>query len=83
MAPTSAASESRRAKQPGVDGPAQLAAALGRELSLSSRSVHADDRINTHPAVAPPLHASTTFRYARDPDELVPWSEVDVSLSRF
>src|SRR5689334_18964350 len=60
-------------------GPEQLTAAFGRQLSLASRSVHADDYANTHPAVAPPLHVSTTFRYSENPDELVPWSDIDVS----
>ena len=63
-------------------GPDQLAAAFGRQLSLASRSVHADDHTNTHTAVAPPMHVSTTFRYAENPDELVPWSDVDVSKPR-
>lgn len=60
------------------DGPGQLASVFNRELSLASRSIHADDYINTHRAVAPPMHVSTTFRYARDPDELVPWLNTDV-----
>ncbi|KAL1839012.1 hypothetical protein VTJ49DRAFT_1987 [Mycothermus thermophilus] len=58
-------------------GPDQLEAAFGRPLALASRSIHADDYTNTHPAVAPPMHVSTTFRYPRNPDELVPWSEAD------
>ncbi|KAL2153925.1 hypothetical protein VTH82DRAFT_2601 [Thermothelomyces myriococcoides] len=58
-------------------GPDQLTAAFGRQLSLASRSIHADDYTNTHAAVAPPMHVSTTFRYPRNPDELVRWSEVD------
>lgn len=57
----------------------QLTEAFGRELSLGSRSVHADDYTNSHTAVAPPMHVSTTFRYAENPDELVAWSDVDVS----
>lgn len=57
----------------------QLAEAFGKQLSLASRSVHADDYTNTHPAVAPPMHVSTTYRYSENPDELVPWSDVDVS----
>lgn len=64
-------------------GPDQLTAAFGRQLSLASRSVHADDHTNTHTAVAPPMHVSTTFRYADNPDELVPWADGDVSLSAF
>ncbi|KAL2142248.1 hypothetical protein VTI28DRAFT_1385 [Corynascus sepedonium] len=58
-------------------GPDQLTAAFGRQLSLASRSVHADDHTNTHTAVAPPMHVSTTFRYADNPDELVPWANGD------
>ncbi|KAG5931075.1 hypothetical protein E4U53_001961, partial [Claviceps sorghi] len=39
-------------------------------LSLSSRTIHADDFISAHRAVAPAMHVSTTFRYSHDPDEL-------------
>ncbi|KAK2589968.1 hypothetical protein QQS21_012359 [Conoideocrella luteorostrata] len=39
-------------------------------LSLSSRTVHADDFISAHRAVAPAMHVSTTFKYSNDPDEL-------------
>ncbi|RYP39491.1 hypothetical protein DL767_002225 [Monosporascus sp. MG133] len=41
-------------------------------LSLSARALHADDYLNSHQAVAPPMHVSTTFRYNRDPEKLVP-----------
>ncbi|KAK3337079.1 pyridoxal phosphate-dependent transferase [Cercophora scortea] len=58
-------------------GPNQLAAAFSRELSLASRSVHADDYINNHRAVAPPMHVSTTFRYSNNPDDLTPWHNTD------
>lgn len=46
-------------------------------LSLSSLAVHADDYINTHRAVAPPLHTSTTFRYSNDPSQLKQWDNTD------
>ena len=49
-------------------------------LSLSARTVHADDYLNSHPAVAPPMHVSTTFRYNRDPDRLEPWLNINVRL---
>lgn len=67
---------------PGTDtgtdsGPDQLASAFSHPLSIASLSVHADDYINSHQAVAPPLHTSTTFRYARDPDDLEPWKNLD------
>ncbi|TVY30455.1 putative trans-sulfuration enzyme [Lachnellula hyalina] len=39
-------------------------------LSLSSRTVHADDFLNQTQDVAPALHVSTTYRYNRDPDKL-------------
>ncbi|KAI0100364.1 pyridoxal phosphate-dependent transferase [Nemania sp. FL0031] len=55
-------------------GPAkQDAVALAsrlQHLSLSAQAVHADDFLNSHSAVAPPMHLSTTFRYSRNPDEL-------------
>lgn len=50
------------------------------ELSLASLSVHADDGISAHRAVAPAMHVSTTFRYSDDPDNLVPDENVDVRL---
>ncbi|KAK4170396.1 pyridoxal phosphate-dependent transferase [Cladorrhinum sp. PSN259] len=60
-----------------LDGPNKLAAAFSKELSLASRSVHADDYINNHQAVAPPMHVSTTFRYSDDPDKLVAWENIN------
>ncbi|EGS23618.1 putative pyridoxal phosphate binding protein [Thermochaetoides thermophila DSM 1495] len=61
------------------DAAAKLPAAFNKKLSLASRSVHADDHINKNPDVAPPMHVSTTYRYAANPDDLVPWSEIDES----
>ena len=63
---------------PAVTGPNQLSAAFGKQLSLASRSVHADDYINNHQAVAPPLHVSTTYRYSRNPDDLKQWENNNV-----
>ena len=66
---------------PVLDGPKKLAAAFPhKELSMASLSVHADDYINKHQAVAPPMHVSTTFRYAENPDDLKPWENVNVCL---
>jgi hypothetical protein len=48
-------------------------------LSLSSRSIHADDYLNKGQDVAPPLHVSTTYRYDRDPEKLQIWNERDVN----
>lgn len=50
-------------------------------LSLSSKTVHADDFLNKGQDVAPPLHVSTTFRYSNNPDELVALSDLDVRIS--
>lgn len=55
--------------------------------SLSTLTVHGDDDVNKIPAalqqevsdVAPALHVSTTFRYSRNPDELVEAKDCDVS----
>lgn len=60
-------------------GPAALEAAFPQHaLSLTSRAMHADDYINNHRAVAPPMHVSTTYRYTDDPDKLTYWGNVDV-----
>jgi hypothetical protein len=48
-------------------------------LTLSSKTIHADDYLNKGRDVAPPLHVSTTFRYNRDPDALQTLTSVDVS----
>jgi hypothetical protein len=48
-------------------------------LSLSSKTIHADDYLNKGRDVAPPLHVSTTFRYNRDPDALQTLTSLDVS----
>ncbi|KAL8303519.1 hypothetical protein RB600_007124 [Gaeumannomyces tritici] len=63
--------------RPAGPGPEPLEAALEPGLSLSTRAMHADDYINSHPAVAPPMHVSTTFRYNEDPDKLVFWGQPD------
>jgi cystathionine beta-lyase len=51
---------------------------MGR-LSLSSKTIHADDFLNQGQDVAPPLHVSTTFRYNKDPDKLKMWNQRGVS----
>lgn len=55
--------------------------------ALSTLTVHGDDDVNKIPSclrqevtdVAPAMHVSTTFRYSRNPDELVEAKDVDVS----
>lgn len=49
------------------------------KFSPATRAIHADDGIQKHSAVAPPMHVSTTFRYHDDPKDLVFWGEHDVS----
>ncbi|KAK7748411.1 hypothetical protein SLS62_008567 [Diatrype stigma] len=58
--------------------PTTLPASL-QHLSLSARTVHADDYLNSHQSVAPPMHVSTTFRYNRDPDLLAPWLNINTN----
>lgn len=41
-----------------------------RSYSLSTRSLHADDPLNSYTDVAPALHVSTTYRYNDDPEKL-------------
>jgi hypothetical protein len=52
-------------------------------LSLSSQAIHADDFLNVNQDIAPALHVSTTFRYTSNPDELVPYHQLDVRGSPF
>jgi len=49
-----------------------------KQLSLTARAIHAGDHLNSHHAVAPPMHVSTTFRYSDDPDKLAAWDNVNV-----
>lgn len=51
--------------------------------SPSTLGVHADDALNSTTDVAPALHVSTTFRYASDPDKLVPIHDTDVQKPPF
>jgi cystathionine gamma-synthase len=56
--------------------------------ALSTLTVHGDDDVNKIPSslqrevsdVAPAMHVSTTFRYSKNPEELVEAKDVDVSL---
>ncbi|KAH8901552.1 cystathionine gamma-synthase [Thozetella sp. PMI_491] len=59
------------------EGSHSLATSFEHELSISSRAIHADDYINSHRAVAPPIHVSTTFRYNSDPDKLGQGGNID------
>ncbi|KAI3316770.1 PLP-dependent transferase [Xylariaceae sp. AK1471] len=47
-----------------------------QHLSLSAQTVHADDFLNSHQAVAPPMHVSTTYRYSRNPEDLKPGTNI-------
>lgn len=49
-------------------------------LSLASSALHADDDLGNIQDVAPPLHVSTTFNYAKDPESLRVTSSYGVSL---
>lgn len=42
----------------------------------ATQALHADRHLDPTSDVAPPLHVSTNFRYASDPDALVPRAEV-------
>jgi cystathionine gamma-synthase len=54
------------------------------DFHMATRAIHADDFVSPHRAIAPGIHTAVNFRYARDPDELVPEENKDVrSLSGF
>lgn len=48
-------------------------------MSMATRAIHADDFVSPHRAIAPAMHVAVNFRYARDPDDLVPEENKDVS----
>lgn len=62
-----------------TNGNSSKASGTTRDLSLSSKTIHADDYLNNGTDVAPPLHVSTTFRYNKDPNALQVLAELDVS----
>lgn len=51
------------------------------DLALASLAIHADDGFSIHRAVAPAMHVSTTYRYSRNPEDLIPMENIDVRLS--
>ncbi|CAG9945071.1 unnamed protein product [Clonostachys rosea f. rosea IK726] len=54
--------------------------ALNQALPLmgpSTRAVHADDFYSPHRAIAPGMHVAVNYRYARNPDDLVPMKNDD------
>lgn len=51
-------------------------------MHLATRAIHADDFVSPHRAIAPGMHTAVNFRYARDPDELVPEENKDVRAQR-
>lgn len=61
-----------------ASGPGSEPADALHKLSLATRTVHADDGISAHRAIAPAIHVSTTFRYNSNPDELRAGDNADV-----
>jgi cystathionine gamma-synthase len=49
------------------------------KMHVSTRAIHADDFISSHRAIAPGMHTAVNFRYARDPEDLVPEENEDAS----
>lgn len=48
----------------------------------STNALHADDYLNLVTDVAPPIHLSTTFRFPKEPENLIP-SEDPVVRAEF
>lgn len=48
-------------------------------MGMATRAIHADDFVSPHRAIAPAMHVAVNYRYARDPDNLVPMVNDDVS----
>lgn len=49
--------------------------------SAATRAIHADDGFQKTPDVAPAMHVSTTFEYSRNPAELKPIADSEVSYA--
>lgn len=49
-----------------------MAPPQGKQFSLASRLIHADDGAAPYTDVAPAMHVSTTFEYPNNPDDLHP-----------
>jgi hypothetical protein len=47
-------------------------------MGMSTRAIHADDFHSPHRAIAPGMHVAVNYRYARNPDDLVPMKNEDV-----
>jgi hypothetical protein len=47
-------------------------------MSMSTRAVHSDDCFSAHRAIAPGIQVAVNYRYARDPNQLVPMENHDV-----
>lgn len=50
------------------------------KMAMSTQAVHADDFVSSHRAIAPAMHVAVNYRYARDPSQLMPGENKDVSL---
>lgn len=48
-------------------------------MSMPTRAVHSDDFFSAHRAIAPGLQVAVNYRYARDPEHLIPMENHDVS----
>jgi hypothetical protein len=49
-----------------------------KDPGSATLALHADDRLNLVPDVAPPLHLSTTYRYSDNPEDLAAWADTPV-----
>ncbi|KAJ3537420.1 hypothetical protein NM208_g6318 [Fusarium decemcellulare] len=47
------------------------------QMAMATKAIHADDFYNPHRAIAPGIHVAVNYRYARDPDNLVPMENDD------
>ncbi|KAJ6167114.1 hypothetical protein N7470_002561 [Penicillium chermesinum] len=50
------------------------------DMHPATRAIHADDFQANHRAIAPAMHTAVNFRYARDPESLVPEENEDRAL---
>ncbi|KAJ5364852.1 uncharacterized protein N7496_010565 [Penicillium cataractarum] len=69
-------SESTTKMHPQFVASEDLAQVLSK-MAMSTQAIHADDFVSSHRAIAPAMHVAVNYRYARDPDQLVPGENID------
>ncbi|KAH8426748.1 uncharacterized protein LDX57_004481 [Aspergillus melleus] len=50
-------------------------------MAMATKAIHADDSVSAHRAIAPAMHVAVTYRYAREPSQLIQMENKDPNAS--